>query len=123
MSTLLEYLKLIPKGINNFENIFQGIKNQVKIELGNIPNEHLEVIAARRVICNSCPYLSTNAVNLGIYKTDRLDEHCMHCGCNKNLKTASLDSDCGIEAYNNSVKNEEDKLTLKWTKFKPNEQQ
>lgn len=117
MSIISEYLKLIPKGIKNFDHVFQGIKNEVKLEFGKIPEEHAEVIAARRVICGACPYMSTNAVKLGVYQTDRVDEHCMHCGCNVKFKTADLTSDCGIEAYNKKVKNESDKLNLKWEKI------
>lgn len=119
MSIIKEYLELIPKGIKNIDKVIEGVKNQVKIELGNIPEEHLSVITARRIICDNCPYLSTNAIKLGIHKTDRVDEHCIMCGCNKLLKTASLESTCGIEVYNHD-KEEKDKLTLKWNKYEHN---
>ena len=117
MSLISEYLKLIPKGIKHFSHVFQGIKNEVKLEIGNIPEEHAEVIAARRIICANCPYMSTNAVKLGIYETKRADEHCMQCGCNIKFKTADLTSNCGIEVYNATVKEESDKLNLKWEKI------
>lgn len=117
MSFITEYLKLIPKGIKNFDKVFEGFKNQVKIELGTIPEEDLTVITARRIICSTCPFLSTNATKLGIYKTDRTDEHCIHCGCPIKTRTASLESNCGIETYN-ELNPEVPPLQLKWTKTK-----
>lgn len=119
--SVVEYLKLIPKGIKNVDKVFEGIKNQIKIEIGNIPEDQLDVITTRRLICQECPYMSSNAIKLGIYKSDRPDEHCSHCSCNIKFKTASLDSNCGIEAYNKTKEKEEDKLKLKWEKFKNNE--
>lgn len=116
MSKLSEYLKLIPRGIKNLDKLIEGVTNQVKIELGTIPEEDLEVIVGRRLICNTCPFLSTNALKLGIYSTDRTDEHCIHCGCPKNTRTASLESNCGIEEYNKN--NPNDPLELKWKKVK-----
>lgn len=116
MGKLKEYLKLIPKGLANIDKVVEGIVNQTKIELGAIPQEHLEIIAGRRVLCAVCPYSSTMAKKLGIYNTARTDEHCMHCSCLITLKTASLESNCGIEDYNKL--HPEQPLKLKWEAVK-----
>jgi hypothetical protein len=114
MSALTEYLKLIPKGLANIDKVAEGIINNIKLEHNALPQEDQELIAVRRLICKQCPYMSTNAVSLGLYKTDRTEEHCMHCGCPITTKTASLDSNCGIETHNEE--NPDNTLPLKWTK-------
>lgn len=116
MSKLTEYLKLIPSGVKNLPQIVEALTNQVKIELGTIPQEDLETIVGRRAICKTCPFMSKNAVHMGIYTTSREDEHCIHCGCPISTRTASLDTNCGIEEYNQE--NPETPLTLKWHKTK-----
>lgn len=116
MSKLIEYLKLIPRGIANIDKVVEGLKNQVKIELGIIPEDDLEVIVGRRLICSQCPYMSANAKKMGVYETDRIDEHCTMCGCPLVTRTASLESDCGIEAYNTNHPN--NTIPLKWKKVK-----
>lgn len=112
MSKIKEYLALIPKGIHNIPQIVEALTNQVKIELGTIPQEDLEIIVGRRLICKTCPFMSKNAVKLGVYSTDRDDEHCIHCGCPIVTRTASLDTSCGIEEYNEE--NPDNPLKLKW---------
>lgn len=113
---LFEYLKLIPKGIKNADKLIEGIKNDSDFINGKLTKEEAEEIIRRRIICNECPFLSTNAVNNGLYKTDRDDEHCSLCSCNKDWKTACLSCNCGIEEYNKQ--NPENKIDLKWTAFK-----
>ena len=99
-----------------------GLKNEVKLTLNNLSEEEQQVIAERRLICAHCPFNSSNAVsnpNLN-YKTERLDEHCIFCGCNLQIKTASLISRCGIEAYNKQ--HPESPMELRWEAYKkPNE--
>jgi hypothetical protein len=116
MSKLTEYLKLIPSGVKNLPQIVEALTNQVKIELGTIPQEDLEVIVGRRAICKTCPFMSVNAQHLGVYTTSRTDEHCIHCGCPTSTRTASLDSNCGIEDFN--LENPDTPLNLKWEKTK-----
>lgn len=116
MSKLTEYLKLVPRGIKNADKIVEAIVNNVKIELGTIPQRDLEVITSRRIICQTCPYMSRNAVALGVYATDREDDHCIHCGCPIATKSASLESNCGIEEFNND--NPENQIPLKWIAVK-----
>lgn len=118
MSALVEYLKLIPKGLPHIDKLLEGVINEVKMELGTIPQEELDIIVGRRLICKTCPFMSANAVKLGIYETDRTDEHCKHCGCPTSTRTASLESNCGIEEYNKL--NKDNPLLLKWTKFEKN---
>lgn len=121
MSKLSEYLKLIPKGINNVPQIFSGVMNQARIEFGTISKEKLDIIVGRRMICKTCPFMSENAVKSGIYKTDRNDEHCMYCSCPTSTRTASLESNCGIEVYN--YENPESPMDLKWTAVNGNNKQ
>lgn len=116
MSKLAEYLALIPKGFKNIDKVLEGIVNQVKLEFGTLPQEEQEIIMGRRAICASCPFMSLNAKKLGFYTTDREDEHCTQCGCPIGTRTASLESNCGLETYNEA--NPETKLPLKWEKTK-----
>lgn len=116
MSKLTEYLKLIPKGIKNIDQVVEGLMNNAKIELGTIPQEDLEIIVGRRAICSQCPHNSKNAQAMHLYKTEREDEHCIHCGCPLATLTASLEAECGLHVYNE--KNINDKIPLKWEKIK-----
>ena len=117
MSVITEYIQLIPRVLKNRVNIVEGIINSVKLEFNTLPKEEQDEIIRRRLICKSCPFMSENAKNdvNQNYKTDRLDEHCSMCKCNIQLKTSSLESNCGIEYYN---ENNDNKLELKWTSFK-----
>lgn len=119
MSALLEYLKLIPKGITNASAILEGIVNKVKINYGHLDQDEKEEIIRRQVICKSCPFMSTNAAeNPALaYKSDRMDEHCTLCKCNIDIKTASLQSNCGIEAYNLTEQGKASPLDLKWKAY------
>ena len=108
MSKLSEYAALIPKGFTKTPAIIGAIVNQARMELGWISAEDLDIIITRRMICAGCEYMSKNCPN---YKTDRNDEHCIHCGCPITTRTANLKGNCGIESYNYSNK---EKLKLKW---------
>jgi hypothetical protein len=119
MSILGEYLRLIPKGMKNFDKVVDGIVNNVKLNNGTLSQDKQEIIAVRRLICHTCPYMSTNAKRLGFYKSDRIEEHCSMCGCELSLKTASLDSNCGIETHNEE--NPNNQLPLKWIKTNYND--
>ena len=111
---LIEYLKLVPEGIKNYDKVIEGVKNDKRFTKGLLSEEEASEIIRRRIICESCPFLSTNAIAAGVYKSDRDDEHCIMCGCNKDFKTACLTCNCGIEAHN---KNNDDNLELKWKSF------
>lgn len=119
MSKLSEYLALVPEGLKNIDGVLNGLKNNLKLELGNIPIEHEEEILRRRLICSTCPFMSKNAVAAGTYVTARTDEHCIMCGCPIKTKTSSLYANCGIETYN--IKNPDNQIPLKWEKYKPND--
>lgn len=118
MSKILEYIKLIPNLIQNREKIVEGIINNTKLNHDKLPEDEVEEIIRRRVICAGCPFLSTNAKNLGIYSGDRTDEFCTACGCDKEWKTACLTCNCGLEAYN--ARNPKNKLPLKWEIYDKN---
>lgn len=118
MSKLAEYIKLLPRAIANIDTVVQGFVNDVRLEHGMLPPEEQEVIVGRRLICQECPYNSTNAQLLGLYKTDRTDYHCSLCGCLISKKTAALDANCGIEAYNANKLPNQPTLPLKWEKIK-----
>jgi len=91
----------------------EGVINNVKMELGTLPQESQDLIIKRRLICATCPFSSSNAAVNNGYKTERLDEHCVMCSCNIHAKTACLDCKCGISVYNETV-GDNDKLELKW---------
>ena len=119
MSKLTEYLSLIPDGVKNLSGVVDGIRNDIKLKNGTLPQDQEDEIVRRRLICATCPFMSANAVKAGTYSTSRKDEHCTMCGCPTDTKTASLLANCGIETYN--IKNPNNKLPLKWEKYKPNE--
>lgn len=120
MSAFSEYMKLIPKGIQNADKIVKGIINSTNLE--NLPEEQKDEIIKRRVICQGCPYMSENAKTspefyelLGYnYTTARPDKHCTFCGCPLSFRTASLEKNCGIEDWNEA--NPTHPLELKWNK-------
>jgi hypothetical protein len=118
MSAISEYLKLIPKIVKDADKIVEGEINLVKIKLGTLPEEEQNEIIKRRIICKTCPFLSSNAVTNPAmnYKTSRFDEHCIHCGCSIDRKTAALSERCGLESYN--IKHPEAQIPLKWDIYK-----
>lgn len=117
MSIIKDYLKLIPLALHNHTKIIEGIVNTVKLNHGSLPIQEQEEIIRRRAICETCPFASHNAEKdpLQNYKSSRLDKHCTMCGCNLELKSASLESNCGIDIYNQS--HPDNQMELKWTKY------
>lgn len=121
-----EYIKLIPRAIQNADKIVEGYINHIKLQHGSLPEDEQEEILKRRLICSSCPYNSVQAKTSIEYKelygknyeTARTDFHCSHCGCPEETLTASLSKDCGLEFYN---QNHANKIPLRWTAFKPKE--
>ena len=119
-----EYINAARKGMSEFDKVWGGIKNEVKSSLGTLPEDEQEIIAGRRLICRDCPFNSSNAVSNPTlnFKTDRLDEFCIMCQCNLQLKTASLESECGIAIWNQEHPEKHNQLPLKWEAYKkPNE--
>lgn len=117
MSAFSEYTSLIPLIIKNREGILEGVVNKVKNKFGTLPKDSQEEIIKRRLICDSCGFNSLNAKEEIDYKSDRIDDHCILCKCNIELKTSSLMSNCGIETWN--LNNPTEKLPLKWEAYKP----
>lgn len=78
----------------NFKEILEGWRN-----LANPPvvlRELIEEVSRERMtMCAGCPFFSENAKANG-YKTFRMDEHCIKCGCPLKAKTRSLSSACPI---------------------------
>lgn len=116
MSALIEYLKLIPKAMHNPEEVISGWKNVVKEELGILPDDILEEVVKRRLICGACPFMSANAMEKGIYKTDRKENHCILCSCPIKGKTAAMDAACGAKFYN-STHPDQEQLEVKWLPY------
>jgi len=121
MSKLSEYIALIPKALPNTMEIVSGIVKGVEMKYNTLPEGERAEIIKRRLTCKGCPFNSENAKTSEEYKeltgkpyiTKRKEEHCSFCGCNINMRTASLSSSCGVETWN---KNNPDKqLPLKWT--------
>jgi len=114
LNTLIEYAKLVPKFIDNHEQIVEGFKNEVKSTLGKLDEAEEEEIIRRRLICAACPFQSENAKDKG-YVTDRMDAHCTLCLCNINVKTSCLSCKCGAHPYN--LNNPDDTKEVKWHEF------
>ena len=118
MSKILEYIKLVPKGLANPVNILEGWINDYNFD--NLPKEEVEEILKRRAICEQCPFNSINAktskeyfdVFQKHYETERNELHCSVCACPIKTKTASLDSECGLSADDKTKD-----LQLKWNKY------
>jgi hypothetical protein len=70
------------------------------MEYNMLPEDEQAEIIRRRFICSSCPFNSSNAVVKLGYVSNRIDEHCVMCGCTITRKTASLESACGITCCN-----------------------
>ena len=123
MSKLTELLALIPRGIKNFDKILEGHINNIKLEYGHLSEDKQNEIIRRRMICETCPLNSKNAPSSeeyvllynNHYHTDRVDFHCSICGCPTHTKTASLESNCGLEWYNDT--HPSNPQPLKWTKY------
>lgn len=121
---LIEYLKLIPKGLSNPQAILEGWMNDLKMERGELKEDEIAEVIRRRAICHTCPFMDKNAKSSdeyfkltgSYYTSKRLDDHCTFCGCPMSKKTAALSSNCGIEDWNEV--NPENQLKLKWTKYK-----
>jgi len=116
MSLFSEYADLVPLALKNKEKILEAVVNKVKDKLGKLPKDKQDEIIRRRLICESCEFMSKNAKLISDYSSNRLDDHCTLCGCNIDLKTESLMSNCGIETWN--LKNPDEKLPLKWEIYK-----
>lgn len=122
MNKYLEYLKLVPRGLKNIEQVVEGVMNDIKINNGALTEEQQNEVLKRRLICKYCPFMSENAKTSQEYfelfnqhyVTHRSDEHCSMCGCPISTRTASLSSNCGLEHYNNTHEN---KIELKWKTF------
>jgi len=120
MGSLLEYAKLLPKGLANPKGVVLGWINAAKLQNNKLEEDEVEEILKRRLICQECPLMSENAKTsqeyLDIfgkhYKSDRKEEHCSICSCPLVSKTASLTENCGIKA-DKKTKN----LDYRWTIF------
>lgn len=123
MSKFTEYINLTLKGIPHYKEIVSGIINDVQFSYGKMTEEQRQEIVKRRVICAGCPFMSQHAKTSEEYKalkgkhyvTRRKEDHCSLCGCMIKAKTASLQSNCGIESHNQEEP--ENLLPLKWTKL------
>lgn len=125
MSKLKEYLELVKKGTPNIDKIANSVLNQVKSKLGHLPLDQQEEITKRKLICRDCPFYSLNLMqDDSEYKKlygkpftqERLGRYCGICGCPENTRTHSLDSNCGLEEYNEE--HPDNKQELKWKEYK-----
>lgn len=115
MSKWLEHIKLLPKGLKNPGLVIEGHLNNLRLELGTLPEDQEAEIVRRRLICSQCPFMSKNAEQLTGFKTDRTEEFCTLCSCPIKSKTASLASTCGIDYYNK--KHPDKPLDVKWLPY------
>lgn len=115
-----EYLKVLKNGILNFDKVVEGWVNDAKMYNDSLSEKDKATVIERRLICQTCPFMSENAKTSkeykelfgDNYKTKRKIEHCSFCGCPTAKKTASLESNCGIEDWNKE--NPDKQLELKW---------
>lgn len=123
MNPFADYMKLFKLGVQNADKIVEGLSNKTLKEFNLLSDEKQKVISDRMDICLNCPYNSRLARESGEYLqifgkpyvTGRAEMHCSLCGCVLEFKTASLSSNCGIEAHND--RNPDNQLPLKWTKY------
>lgn len=125
MAGEVNFYKVLKSALSNPTQVIAGIANSVRAEYGYMDEEDIELIAKRRQSCFECPYYSENArENPGPYKEltgDDFDIDFSHCGgsycslclCCMKYKTASLDSSCGIQKFNEENKTN---LDLRWDK-------
>ena len=119
---LKEWIQTIWKGIPNIDKVVEGFLNDVRFQFKDLPEDKQNEIVKRRIACKECPFNSIRAQTSSEYKeltgnsyqTERTDYHCSMCGCVINIKTASLESNCGIENYN-QINNTN--IQLKWIKY------
>lgn len=109
LNSIKEYISLFPMAIKNADKIAESIWNTINKD--SLTEDELKTIISRKLICEECPYNSKN-VTAEDFHTDRLDDHCIHCGCNIDLKVKCLSCRCGIEVYN--LKNPTKKLEVRW---------
>lgn len=112
MGKLTEYIKAVSNALKHPEHVIEGWINDAKLKKGDLPEDEAIEIIRRRAICATCPFMSKNAIADGNYVSKREDEHCIHCLCPIDTKTACLECNCGIENYNRKIKN--NKIPLKW---------
>lgn len=115
MSKWIEYLKLVPSGIQNLDKFIEAKFTEIKLSKGNLPEDEIKEILRRRLICENCEFNSENAQKQHGYKTSRKDLHCSFCGCDIETRTACLNCSCGIESWN--IKNTARPKELKWKKY------
>jgi len=116
MSKLIEYISLLPKALSHPKEVVEGWVNAAKLELGTLPEDQVEEVVRRRLICDQCPFMSKNAEKIGGYKSSREEKHCTLCSCPIISKTASLDSICGAKYYNDTHPDKEP-LEVRWDKY------
>ena len=116
MSKLSEYMGLIPKALGNPKQVLEGWVNLARLELGNLPEDQVEEVVRRRLICSQCPFMSENAKKISQYKSSREESHCTLCSCPIAAKTASLSSVCGAQYYNETHLNSSP-LEVKWNSY------
>jgi len=115
---------MVKQGVKNPALVLEGIYNSVKMEFDFLSEEEVNVIVLRRLICQSCPFMSENTGTNPEYKkvygkdysTSRKDPHCSICSCPIKTKTAALNANCGLEELNN------EKYPIKWAKYKHDEE-
>lgn len=121
MSKLREYLNLLPAALKHPKEVIDGWINVVKLETGNLPQDEVEEIVRRRLICGQCPYMSENAKKLVNYKTSRKEQHCTLCSCPIAAKTSSFDTVCGAQYYNETHP-DKPPLEVRWTIYEKDKQ-
>lgn len=109
-----EYLKLIPEGLKHPKDVLEGHVNNVRLTLGNLPEDEQDEIIRRRLICEGCPNNSKNKEGA----KEKGFDYCTLCSCPINTKSAALGAQCGAATYNE--RHPEDSKPVLWTRYKNN---
>jgi len=98
------------------KSVAESVVNKTKLKYGKLPEDQIEEITRRRLICKGCPFMSKNRGKWDKkFETSRKEDFCTLCGCPTENRTASLSSSCGAVVYN--ARHPKDKKEVKWTSY------
>lgn len=100
MKKLIEdYQTMLKRGLASFDKVLEAGGN-ILLDRFNLLSEDKKAEAQKRwELCMSCPFMSENIKDKGVYTTTRKEPHCSICGCIIDGKVMSFESDCAIKEY------------------------
>lgn len=103
IKTIKAYIDLVKRGIENKDQIIEGLIKGAAVKNGEVDENDLAEILRRKDICDGCPFNSRNAIAAGVYNSVLPYQHCTLCQCRiggDDTKEYCLSCNCGAEAYN-----------------------